>query len=161
MSFLCQREAWRSCSLLVIGLKQHKPLSWDRSWWRNTAGARLFHIVGRVGTHRFSSRLPSLQNPNKPIFAGEITSSLSVVGQHSHYIILYCYGWKAVSAATCPGSEHRINLLRFPSSFLLFLKRLCGLPGIRSLLQQDAFSSQSALRCLCLARQGQESSPQG
>ena len=161
MSFLCQREAWRSCSLLVIGLKQHKPLSWDRSWWRNTAGARLFHIVGRVGTHRSSSRLPSLQNPNKPIFAGEITSSLSVVGQHSHYIILYCCGWKAVSAATCPGSEHRINLLRFPSSFLLFLKRLCGLPGIRSLLQQDAFSSQSALRCLCLARQGQESSPQG
>lgn len=27
VSFLCQREAWRSCSPLVIGLKQHKPLS--------------------------------------------------------------------------------------------------------------------------------------
>ena len=26
VSFLCQREAWRSCSPLVIGLKQHKPL---------------------------------------------------------------------------------------------------------------------------------------
>ena len=76
VSFLCQREAWRSCSPLVIGLKWHKPLRVGTG-----AGGEIQlepgfrHLVGHVRTCRCSSRLISLENPNKPLFAGEITST--------------------------------------------------------------------------------------
>ena len=123
VSFLCQREAWRSCSPLVIGLKRHKPLRvGTRAGGEIQPEPGFRHLVDCMGTCRCSSRLPSLQIPNKPIFAGEITSSLSVMGQLSHYIILYCCGWKAGSAATCPGSKHLTIYLRFWAVYSYFLK---------------------------------------